>query len=234
MEIIKELRRKNGINQTALASALNVSLRTIQLYEKKDANIPIKNLHKIADFFEMSIGELYIHEVNETEGYYSVIQPITGGINFGYRLDNGKTLLKVPVIFSESQEEFVTKFNDKAFLKKQLKVDFLIRAIDDDADLAFEITGYAMENNSSQSIPNGSLVLGRKVNKRKLDTDEKFAQRIFVIVCSNRLICKCITGISENQKAIICHNLNPSPEYRDFQIPINEINAIYEVIKKQV
>lgn len=234
MEIIKQLRRKNGINQSDLASAIGVSLRTVQLYEKKDANIPIKNLNKIADFFEMSIGELYLEEVNEGGGYYSKKQTFVKGRSVGYRLDNGKILLKVPIVQTEVQQDFLSQLHENDFVKSLLRMDFLLRSLDDAPHMAFEITGDAMDNGTSFSIPNGSLVLGKKVDKFKLHSDKRLMTKTFVFVCANRIICKSITDISMERETIVCHNLNPSPEFKDFEIQLKEIRDVYEVIKKQV
>ncbi|MEM1259179.1 MAG: helix-turn-helix transcriptional regulator [Bacteroidota bacterium] len=234
MEIIKQLRRKNKINQSDLASAIGVSLRTVQLYEKKDANIPIKNLNKIADFFEMSIGELYLYEVNEGDGYYSKGQPFVKGRSFGYRLDNGKVLLKVPLLPTELQNDFLKEGDKDDFVKKLIRMDFLLQSPEDTFYMAFEITGEAMDDRTSHSIPNGALVLGKKVDKLKLHSNKGWVNKAFVFICTNRIICKSITDISMDTATIICHNLNPSPEFKDFEIQLNEVSDVYEVIKKQV
>lgn len=234
MEIIKQLRRKNGLNQSDLASAIGVSLRTVQLYEKKDANIPIKNLNKIADFFEMSIGELYLNEINEVGAQYATKQPLVNGLSTGYRLDNGKVLLKVPLVLAKSGEEFVERYDDEGFVKKLLRVDFYIPVLEDAPYMAFEITGDAMDDGTSHSIPNGALALGRKMDKFKLDAKKKLTNKAFVIICSDRIICKSVTAILEDRKTIMCHNLNPSPEFKDFEIPLDDIKELYEVVRKQV
>lgn len=233
MEIIKQLRRKSGINQSDLASAIGVSLRTVQLYEKKDANIPIKNLSKIADFFELSIGELYLQEVNEGDAYYAKRQPFVKGNSFGYRLDNGKVLLKVPLLPTELQHHFLINDDQDDFLKRLARMDFLVQFPEDTFYMAFEITGNAMDNGTSSSIPNGALVLGKKVDKFKLHSDKGFANKAFIFICANRIICKLITDILMDTETIVCHNLNPSPEFKDFEILFSEVSDVYEVIKKQ-
>ncbi|MGD1946960.1 MAG: helix-turn-helix domain-containing protein [Croceivirga sp.] len=234
MEIIKRLRRKHGLNQSDLASAIGVSLRTVQLYEKKDANIPIKNLQKIANVFEMSIGELYLNEVNDIGSQYGKQQPVVSGYNTGYRLNNGKVLLRAPLIMAESYGDFIEKGRDEEFVKNVLHIDFVIPSFEETPYVAFEITGNAMDDGTSHSIPNGALVLGRKVHTLKLNLDKNAENNIFVMVCSNRIICKSVTAILEGQKTIHCHNLNPSPEFKDFEVPMSDIKEIYAVIRKQV
>jgi len=234
VEIIKRLRRKNGINQSDLAAAIGVSLRTIQLYEKRNANIPIKNLNKIADFFKMSIGELFLYEVNETGESYSKEQPFVTSGSIGYSLGHGKTLLKVPLVPAEAQKEFVESYAEGNSLKKAFRMDFLVRTLENTTYVAFEVTGDAMDNGTSFSVPNGAVVLAKKVDKSKLHINDSVTHTAFVLVCADRIICKAITRMTQDKKGLICHNLNPSPEFRDFEVAMDEVYDVYEVIKKQV
>ncbi|MEP3570166.1 MAG: helix-turn-helix transcriptional regulator, partial [Flavobacteriaceae bacterium] len=107
MYAIKHLRRKKNLSQSDLAKEIGVSLRTIQLYEKKDANIPIKNLTKIASFFDLSIAELYLQEVSETRETYVRRQPFTKYGSVFYPMDHGKYLIMVPLILMEQQNTYI-------------------------------------------------------------------------------------------------------------------------------
>ncbi len=222
------------MNQSDLAAVIGVSLRTIQLYEKKDANIPIKNLGKIADFFEISIGELYLHEVNETDGQYSKKRTFLSHGNIGYRLDKGKVVLKVPLVTATSHNALVDNFQDESFIKGLFRIDFLVQVVEEAFYMAFEVLGDAMNDGTSHAIPSGALVLGKKTAKNTFLSNTEYINRSFVLVCTDRIICKSITGISVDKKALVCHNLNPSPEFTDFEVPIDKVLGLYEVVKKQV
>ncbi len=232
MNIIKHLRRKNGINQSDLASAIGVSLRTIQLYEKRDANIPIKNLTKIAQYFNTTIAELYMHEVNESTTGYAKQKVVSADGTMAYALPDGKYLVMAPVLLSGFQDKFLQDLEVGDILKS----GFLIDYFDEGGYLAFEIIGNAMNDGSIQSIPNGSLVLGKRIHEDMLlksGANELVGQTL-VLVCTTRIICKRFTGYNEITQAIVCNSLNDSPEYKDFEVPLTDIRSIYLVVKRQL
>lgn len=55
---IQELRKKNGLSQTALAEKIGVSITQLQRYENKGVQPPADMLKKIADTFNTSIDFL--------------------------------------------------------------------------------------------------------------------------------------------------------------------------------
>ena len=157
MQIIKQLRRRNGINQSDLAAAVGVSLRTIQLYEKKDANIPIKNLSKIADFFKVSIAELYLQEVNEEGDPYGTKKIKSAGGNVAYALPNGKYLITAPVLLAQFHDHYIQQLQ----LEQPISSSFVVDNFEEGGYMAFEIIGNSMNEGSIHSIHNGALVLGK-------------------------------------------------------------------------
>ncbi|TAI47479.1 helix-turn-helix domain-containing protein [Flagellimonas allohymeniacidonis] len=234
MYIIKQLRRKKNISQTDLGKEIGVSLRTIQLYEKKDANIPIKNLSKIAAFFDMTIAELYMQEVNESEGTYAKQKPFSHFGNICYTLDHGKFLVRAPLYFLEDQKEYAEKLADNSQKDRKISAGFVVDSLEDGNHKAFEIAGDSMDDGSIEAIPNKAIVLGLKYNKNKLVRQEDIKKSdAWILVLKNRIICKSITGIDATKTKIQCHNLNTSPEYTDFEIALDDLQEIYLVIKRQ-
>ena len=231
MQIIKQLRNRNGINQTDLAAAIGVSLRTIQLYEKKDANIPIKNLSKIAAFFKLSIAELYLQEVNEEGSTYTTKKIKSAGGNVAYALPNGKYMVTVPVVLSLFHQRYLRQPQQE----QSLSMDFLLDNFEEGGFMAFEVIGDAMNDGSIQSIPNGALVVGKLIPKENLTLNTSgLLNSTFVVVGDTRIICKRFTGYNPTKGSIACSSLNNSPEYRDFEIPLGEIKQVYQVVKKQL
>jgi len=235
MHILKILRRKKKISQTELADAIGVSLRTIQLYEKKDANIPIKNLSKIAEYFGMSIAELYIHEINEEGDFYSKRKVFSNHGNICYPLDYGKYLVMAPVLLFEQQKEYLAKRTQKDFLSALVQVGFILDYLEGGFHMAFEIIGDAMEDKTINAIPNGALVLGLNIDKKVfVKRADEFKGEVVLLVCAGKIICKSFTGLNEDMTAINCHSLNPSPEYQDFAMPIADVHELFVVVKKQI
>ncbi len=57
-ENLKQLRITEGVGQTALAAALNISVKTISHWETNYSEPSIAQLIQLADFFNVSLDEL--------------------------------------------------------------------------------------------------------------------------------------------------------------------------------
>jgi len=215
-----------------LAGVIGVSLRTIQLYEKKDANIPIKNLTKIAEYFGISIAELYFHEVKEPHQPYTK-KAYFNQCNVLQPLENGKILLSAPLVLLGEQKEFLENPEDTEFLKGLTYVDFLMETVAERQYTAFEVLGDSMNDGSDRAISNGNIVLGRKEPITEDESIQKNLGEPFVILTTGRILCKSITAIFKERGMLLCHSLNSSPEYQDFEVPIADIVGLYLVVKKQ-
>jgi len=234
MYIIKQLRRKKNISQSELGKEIGVSLRTIQLYERKDANIPIKNLTKIAEYFGLTIAELYMHEVNDMGEAYTKKQPFTKHGSVFYPLDFGKYLVMAPLVLVEWQKKYVESLH-KEGMQNPFQSGFVIDFLTDEPHRVFEISGDSMNNTTSDAIPNKAFVLGLEIKKESfVRANETFWDQPYVLVCADRIICKQLTGFNKQSKAIQCHNLNTSPEYQDFELPLNDVLQVFKVVKKQL
>jgi len=233
MFVLKQLRRKKKINQTDLAHAVGVSLRTIQLYEKKNANIPIKNLTKIADYFGVSIAELYSHEVNEDQDIYHLNPGTSPHLFSTKKISTKKWIVNVPLISSENRVEYCNKIEDGELPENLPNLSFVVENIEAAKYLAFEIAGNSMQNGTAESIPNEAIVLGREILLEELELHGKITNLIAVLIYKENILCKEITNYDSKNERITCHSLNTSPEYADFEIPVSEIKQFFEVIKKQ-
>lgn len=235
MFILKQLRRKKNISQTDLAQAIGVSLRTIQLYEKKEANIPIKNLTKLATYFNLSIAELYMHEVNDAEGQYLSSNHLS---NKGQQLRQvgiGKFLVTVPLVSAEQQKAYALQSGEAEFLSQLSRIGFVVETVENSEYMAFEITNNSMDNGLIEGIPYKSIVLGRKVSASELQNELKAKPNApWVLVGKETIMCKNIAGYNQEDGILTCHSLNNSPEYADFNISLTAVDELFRVVKKQM
>lgn len=234
MYIIKQLRRKKKISQSELGKEIGVSLRTIQLYERKDANIPIKNLTKIAEFFDMTIAEMYMHEVNDMGEAYTKKQPFIRHNSVFYPLDHGKYLVMAPLVLVEWQKKYIQNVKEEV-AKNPFQAGFIIDFVSEEPHRVFEVSGDSMNNAGLEAIPNKAFVLGLEIKKESLTrNNESYWGQSYIVVCEDRIICKQLTGYNRQTKSVNCHNLNTSPEYQDFEMPLDEILQVFKIVKKQL
>ncbi|WP_282160109.1 helix-turn-helix transcriptional regulator [Ulvibacterium marinum] len=235
MFILKQLRRKKNINQTDLAKAIGVSLRTIQLYEKKDANIPIKNLTKIAQYFDVTIAELYSHEnVNEKGAAYDTPETVEKG-HIITKLAPGKYLIYAPLLLTEQYGKFSKQYAKKVFVQTLPRIGFVLDRVSVAHYMAFEISNNSMDDGSLNSIPFKSVVLGKLV---QLDKIQGYMQGnpngASILVYKGNVMCKVISDYNKKTKTVVCKSLNDSPEYSDFEIKVGEIDQLYAILGKQI
>ncbi|MGX1928150.1 helix-turn-helix domain-containing protein [Flagellimonas sp. 2504JD4-2] len=231
MRTIKQLRRKKGINQSDLAKEIGVSLRTIQNYEQQGANIPTKNLSKIAAYFDLSIPELYLQEENET--YVEQKAFIRHGCVF-YPMEFGKHHVIVPLILVERQKNYIDSLAESRLGNSPYKTGFIIDFLEEDPLKAFEVSGNSMNDGSLDAIPNKAIVLGIKIKKERLSKESSVLDTSCILVCKDRIICKRITGFDASTNTFHCQNLNKSPEFQDFDLALTEVLEIFRVVKKQL
>lgn len=238
MRIIKRLREKKGVKQPELAEAIGVSPRTIQLYERKDANIPIKNLTKIAEYFDLTIAELYLQEFNDFRGSYTTKkQSFLKYDSVFYPLDHGKYLVMAPLVLMEEYDPYIENVSSGTPEKSTFQIGFVLDALEDEAHRAFEIAGDSMNDHTIYAIPNKAIVLGLNFDKEnftKANARKEIWNQCYVLICKDRIICKQVTGFDKNKASLYCHNLNPSPEYQDFELPLKDILQIFKIVKKQL
>ncbi|SHH07802.1 XRE family transcriptional regulator [Flagellimonas flava] len=234
MHIIKELRRKIGISQSKFAQEIGVSLRTVQLYERKEANIPMKNLKKIADFFDMTIPELYIYEFHDPQGSYRNRKPHTKHGNVFYPLDHGKYLAMSPLVLMEQQKEYIARVLTNTPSQNAFQTGFVLDYVDDSPYMAFEVTGDSMNNGTIDSIPNKCLVLGQELERSLFEKEvEPWLNKPYVLVCKNRILCKQVTTFNSEKNSVNCHNLNTSPEFQDFELALEDVLQIFKIVRRQ-
>ncbi|MEX0274887.1 MAG: helix-turn-helix domain-containing protein [Flavobacteriaceae bacterium] len=235
MLIIKKLRRKKNINQGTLAKAIGVSLRTIQLYEQEGANIPIKNLQKIADYFEVTIADLFSYEsLGESHSYYQKRTSQNDKWHTITKLAPGKYLLSVPLVIAKRQKEYVEKYEEETFLKTLPHMGFVLNQVSVAHYFAFEIGNDSMEFDGLGSIPSESIVLGKKIKPTKLPAELRMDPNSnWIIVHEKGVVCRQISHYSKKEEKLVCRRLNPSPEYTDFELDLGTVRQFFKVIKKQ-
>ena len=235
MFILKQLRRKKNLNQTEFAKAIGVSLRTIQLYERKNANIPMKNLQKIAHFFNTDIAQLYAQEVNENDASYHRQNIKSRKGHSILKLAPGKYLLSVPLVTGLDEAGYISGYENETWVSGLAKISFVVDQVSVSTYMAFEITNNSMKGGEWGGIPQGTIVLGKRWSKKEFIKKVKEGSDMYwILVGEHTVMCKKVTEYHKDSTSIGCHSLNNSPEFPDFEVPLDQIRQVFAIIKKQV
>lgn len=207
-ELIKQYRLELGMTQKELAEAIGATRLSIVKYERGE---PISRRYKEA------LELLFKEKSNSlTDKYGMRYQPMPCG---RYKVD-------VPFISMHLINTFIKtgSIDDSSlcFLKKQ---------IDDGKYFAFEIDNNSMNNNSRYSLALNDIVLTKQIDIDNFH-HEYDNKDLWIIILSDSFMCKQIVKVNKSSKEILCHSLNPSPEYSDFSIKLDSIKKIYKIVQR--
>lgn len=96
--------------------------------------------------------------------------------------------------------------------------------------VAFEVDGDSMDDGTRKSFQRGDVVLARMLDRQHWTTNLHITTWPFWVVCwGNNIRLKQI--VSQGEGNITLHSLNPSPEYTDFTLPLDDVNMLFNVIE---
>lgn len=97
--------------------------------------------------------------------------------------------------------------------------------------LSFDIKGDSMDNGEWKCLRDGDKVLVRELEHDNWRTLRTGDHRFWVLVFGSSVLIKEISSFDPTTGVITCHSLNPSPEYADFTLSLDDVRHLYYVIK---
>lgn len=245
MNRIKDLRNKKGESQSDLANAIGVSLRTIQNYEAGSVDVPYKNLEKIAQHYDVTSAYVFggVYEELDAHGLmndYDIKDPLeifkTKAGSLYEELPNGKFKITVPLVPIKAEASYISHFSDADYVSDLTHVTFIVDQVGQGSYRAFEIKNDSMNDGTIENaIPQGAYVLGRELGRHHWKDKIRFNKHPYwIIIHQDSIICKQIIGHDVEKGIITCHSINESPEYSDFEINLNEVHQLYNILKRQI
>ncbi|WFE85014.1 S24 family peptidase [Parabacteroides chongii] len=99
--------------------------------------------------------------------------------------------------------------------------------------LSFEVKNDSMDDGTRQSFEAGDRLLVRELNRIYWKDKLRYTDHPYwVIAFGSSVLIKQIVSQDMERGVITLHSLNPSPEYSDFELSIDEIQKLYYVIKR--
>ncbi|MFV0537289.1 MAG: helix-turn-helix transcriptional regulator [Dysgonomonas sp.] len=234
---LKHLLETEGITAYRIWKNTSITKGTIANYLEGKTNPNKSNISILANYFNVNEQWLLKGEgrmirggkiKNETP--YLVTK---SGVKY-YEMSNGKYKMRVPFIPIKAYAKYIDEYRDAEFLGGEFEeFDFIVDRIGLGRYFAFEIKGDSMDDNTKRSLCNGDIVLARELGKEhwrnKLHTDD-FPN--WIIVLDNTILCKQIAEQNIEKGYIVCHSLNSSPEYTDFEVKINKVYQLCNIVQR--
>ena len=109
---------------------------------------------------------------------------------------------------------------------------FIVDTVHHGMYVAFKVEGDSMDDGTRDSFESGDIVLVRELARDKWLPRLHFRDwPYWVIVFGNNVRIKQIID-QDDAGNITLHSLNPSPEYTDFKLNLDEIFRLFNVIQK--
>lgn len=158
----------------------------------------------------------------------------SSGIKY-FELSDNKYRMRVPLVPFNAYARYANETCSGIVQERETwdEVEFIVDKIGHGNYMGFEIKGDSMDDDSRRSFAQGDLVLARELDKTHWMSGLKYEKYPFwIIVLENTILCKQIVEHNIKTGDIICHSLNPSPEYSDFTINLSKVCRIFNIIQK--
>lgn len=223
----REFGRRSGLSETYIETVKeNITSKTRLKIERAFPDLNMDWV--ITGEGDMLVSEKESKDTQEETPY--IVTP--AGMKF-YKMSNGYYRMRVPFIPVNAYAGYLESIQDAEYVEWDKEYDFVVKDIHHGSYAAFEITGHSMDDGSKRSVSDGDVVLARELSR------DKWAPRLFVekfpfwiLVTEANILCKEICEQDFAKGVIKCHSLNPSPEYSDFPLELDNIRKLYNIVQK--
>ena len=148
-------------------------------------------------------------------------------------LSNGQLLMTMPLIETEAQAGLLDNYSNIEYLSETTQHSIIVDKVFRGRYIAFRVKGDSMDDDSKNAIANNYIVATRELLRDHWASKIRYNDFPYWVVYTSEskypLLKEIINHDVENGN-ITFHSLNNSPEYCDFTLNIDEINALFYVI----
>lgn len=258
---VKTLRTTLGLTQADFAARIGSGQGPITHIENGrrnvGPNVEYKILHEFGvnpEWWEKGEGPIFLKDVSASMNRVSSVhietntEPINGTDDLEYapvidgaegvtfqQLPDGTYLMSMPLVDQYAIAGYLSGYADTEFLEELPRHTINVEKRYTGIYRSFRVRGDSMDNDSNQSIPSGSIVAGRKV-EREYYTHNRLHLRkwqYFVIVHNEGIVTKEIVDHDVDFGKLYVRSLNPDKEmYPDYVIRMDSVLEIYNIVSK--
>jgi transcriptional regulator with XRE-family HTH domain len=227
---IKQKREKLGLTQKELADLIGASRETIINYEKGKPIPKSKDeiLSKVLDQDEVHNTIVRSKEIVKLAADFEN----KNGNKF-IELPNGQFYMLMPLADFNIQAGFLSNYQDADFLMDLSQHGILVDKPVQGRYVAFKVNGDSMDDGSSNAISRNSIVSTRELQRHLWNSKLRYRDFPFWVIYTTQSKMPLLKEIIEHNTEegyIVCHSLNDSPEFTDFKLSIDDVQALFYVI----
>lgn len=223
-----KLLKDNNLSNYRLAMDLGISQTTVKNYKDGKTEPNTLTLEQLAKYFGVNW-----HWLKTGEG---PVEPVTANTILArkvkqelkkFKLDENKLII-APLIGQYAYGGYLSGFADKEYLEQQ-PIYISMHPHNGGNYVAFEVRGDSMDDNSRRGICSGDLVLGRELQREHWAYRLHIPKVFIIIHTTDGIVMKEVTGHNVDKGTILCHSWNPSPEYEDYTLNLNDIIQLFYI-----
>lgn len=202
-----------GISKNPHRKTLNVLSEYLRKIEQKSYTPTLDNL-SVNEPFEMSYYE------NKNSNQF-------------IKLENGQHLMVVPLLEFNVQAGFLDHYQDLEYLNSLSKHSLIVDKPAQGRYLAFRVSGDSMDSGGNDAIMPNSIATARELQRQHWTNKLRYLDFPYWIIYTTQArmpLLKQITNHDTEKGIITCHSLNNDPGYTDFDLSINDIQALFYVV----
>jgi transcriptional regulator with XRE-family HTH domain len=227
---IKQRREQLGLTQKELGDLIGASRETIINYEKGKPIPKSKSeiLHKV-----LQEDSPYTKKVENAEVVKISDDFENKNGNKFIELPNGQYYMLMPLAEFNIQAGFLDHYQDADFLMDLSQHGILVDKPVQGRYVAFRVAGDSMDNDTGSAITRNSIVSTRELQRHLWNSKLRyrdFPYWVIYTIQSKMPLLKEIIEHNTQEGYITCHSLNDSPEFTDFRLNIDDIQALFYVI----
>lgn len=250
---LEQLMKDYDVSNYKLAKDLTISKTTVSNYISGDTKPNSTIIDQICLYFRVNKdwiiygeGEKYAVDIEHIIPRLNVIspQPIksTEDETFNNKngnqfleLPNGQFYMLMPLAEFKIQAGLLSHYQDADFLMELGQHGILVDKAVQGRYVAFRVSGDSMDDGSSEAIPRNSIVATRELQRHLWTSKLRYKDFPYWVIYSTQSkmpLLKEITEHNVEEGYIVCHSLNDSPEFQDFKLNMNDVQALFYVIEK--
>ena len=225
---IQTIMEEEGLNKNSFSKAIgmtnNVTITRI-INEKRSPSR--STCEKIAKAFpKYNLHWMLTGEGNRLNGSIDECDILC---NNDAKIIPATNFMNVPLIPVRASAGYLTGYGDTEYIDTLPTIPVIVDRTYHGRYRCFEVDGDSMDDGTRDAICDKDIVLGREVKQEFWKCKLHIYDWDFIIIHKDGVTIKRIIEHDTEAGIIKCHPLNPM--YNDFELSLNEVYELYNVIK---
>lgn len=236
---VKMLIESLGYSPSSFAKRIGFNQSNLSKILRGEREVPANLIEKLLDNTNVNRawlltgeGSMLVSDNEQLVGPAQVksVTENTHGVRF---LETSEgMLINVPVVSYTALGSPVDEYAQLLQNEGCERISFPVDGIHHGKYFAFRVEGESMDDGTRDGFRKGDIVLVRELDRQDWAPKLHISKWPFWVICwQNCVRLKQIVAQSDDGSTITCHSLNPSPEYCDFILNIEDVSRLFNVIQ---